>query len=48
MQTNCNHLLKICAFIGGYLWLSGTKLAYLVNFNTDRLSENIIRYAYKL
>ncbi len=31
-----------------YLRLSGIKLGYLINFNTNKLSENIIRYANKL
>ena len=31
-----------------YLRLSGLKLGYLINFNTDKLTENIIRYANKL
>ena len=31
-----------------YLKLSNLKLGYLVNFNTDSLTDNLIRYANKL
>jgi GxxExxY protein len=31
-----------------YLKLSNLRLGYLVNFNADRLSDNLIRYVNKL
>jgi len=43
---------KLCAVhhkqLLTYLRLSGIKLGYMVNFNTDKLAENMIRYANKL
>lgn len=43
---------KLCAVhhkqLLTYLKLTGLKLGYLINFNTDKLSDNLIRYVNKL